>query len=793
MTTYTTPLPKVLEIYLELANYPIRADRIRERMREELFARGIISRDIFEKEVEEKAIQSQRREGLLDPYLEEPSEIWEKRKRLIRDHLTDFYFAYNLPHRLLEEIIRSEVGHRADRADLGLTFNPELAPWDLLFAKGLQYEALPPEQRAQVQHHLKEIIVVLIKAMISDNLRFVGVAKEYFTVADLAEIRRRRIGRGKIGGKAAGLMLAWNILQRHAQNNGLDLSEHLAIPESYFIGADVNYEFMELNDLLDCLNQKYKSPEEITADYQTLPQRFARGRFPDKILEELRLLLDKLGPVPLIVRSSSLLEDNFSTSFAGKYESVFCPNQASAEENLQALTHAISQVYASALNPDALLYRQQMGLVDYDERMAVIIQKVEGSAYHDHFFPTVAGVAFSRNPFLWSPRLRREDGFVRMVTGLGTRAVDRVPDDYPRMAGLSHPALRPVQGAEKIRHYSQRYMDVIDLRGNTVRTLPVSKVIDLQYPWIRFLASVNRDGIIESLSPTSRDVRPQDMIMTLDGLLQRTEFVSLMKQVLKTLETAYRCPVDVEFTVELLGKPRKPDVVIHLLQCRPQSNREEGRTIHVPKEVPQQDVLFTATHLVPNGVVPRIRYIVFVDPQQFARLALPSEKLEIARVVGRLNRALAGERFILMGPGRWGSSNLDLGVKVTYSDIFNTRMLIEIGQDQGGGTPEVSYGTHFFQDLVEARIYPLAVLPETPGVVFNRRFLTESPNKLAELLPADAIWDGVVKVIDVPAVCDGKLLEVVMSADENLALAYFKDYEEEALQAEPADFSDEMA
>jgi len=169
---------KVLGIYLELAQYPILARRIRELMRQELFSKGFISVEAFEAEVKAKAIYSQRLEGMADPLIEEPTDVWNERLAFVRDQLTDFYFAYNLPHDRLEEIIQSVLAGRVSQQDLRLTFNPELAPWDLLFAKGEEYENLPPEELARVQHHLREIIVVLIKGMISDQLAFVGVAKE---------------------------------------------------------------------------------------------------------------------------------------------------------------------------------------------------------------------------------------------------------------------------------------------------------------------------------------------------------------------------------------------------------------------------------------------------------------------------------------------------------------------------------------------------------------------------------------------------------------------------------------
>ena len=772
----TLPLPKVLEIYLQLANYPILADRIRQLMRKELFGRGVITLAGFEQEIEEKAVQSQVREGLNNPYDEESNDIWERRKQAIRDQLTDFYFAYNLPHSLLSEIIQSEIGRQSEH-DLDMSFNPELAPWDVLFSQGRRYEALPHEELGRFVHHLEEIKAVLIKAMISDQLGFVGIARNFFTIADLDKIRRHRIGRGKIGGKAAGLMLASKILQSVHGESGTNLARHLEIPESFFVGADVFYDFLKINGLLDHLNQKYKATEDIIEDYRTLPERFAQGNFPPAVVKELTKLMEHVGKAPLIVRSSSLLEDNVNTSFAGKYDSIFCPNQGAPEENLKDLLWAISQVYASALNPDALLYRRQMGLIDYDERMAVIIQRVQGAEWKRFFFPTLAGVGFSRNPFLWTPRLKREDGFVRLVTGMGTRAVDRVPDDYPRMIGLSHPTLRPVQNARQIAHYSQHQMDVVDLDENAMRTVPVTDAIGVDYPWTRLLMSRLTDGLIQPISSTAMDLSERDLVLTLDGVIERTQFVSLMKEVLNTLEKAYDCPVDVEFTVELIGSVRKPEIKLHLLQCRPQSSSDQGAPIEVPTDTPREDVLLTANHLVPNGIVDRIRYIVYVDPNQYARLSPPSEKMEIARAIGRLNHVLQDERFILIGPGRWGSSNMDLGVKVTYADVFNTKMLIELGYSQSNTMPELSYGTHFFQDLVEACIYPLAVMPDQPGMVFDKRFLAESPNLLAHLLPGQAASEGVLKVIDVPAARDGQLLEVIMSSEQSRALGRFRYYD----------------
>jgi hypothetical protein len=203
-----------IDIYIKLAQYPTLAHAIRVRMRDELFHRSIIDPETFNAEVKAKALESQRREGLFDPFSQEPAHVWQKRKDRIRDYQTDAYFANNLSLSLLDTIIEDVLNSQPGHSDsIELTFNPEIAPWEMLFRQGELYEALPPDQLEKVKHHLQEIKVVLIKGMISDQLRFIAVAKHVLSIDDLRRIYRRRIGGGKIGGKAAGMLLAWKILQ----------------------------------------------------------------------------------------------------------------------------------------------------------------------------------------------------------------------------------------------------------------------------------------------------------------------------------------------------------------------------------------------------------------------------------------------------------------------------------------------------------------------------------------------------------------------------------------------------
>jgi hypothetical protein len=589
MTLPSVSVEKTLRIYLALAQYPILSTQMRARMRRALFEHGVISQQDFEAEVREQAIHSQEREALHDPYVEEPVDVWELRLSRLRDHLTDFYFAYNLPYELFEQIVRDVLSERGVRAqDLLVSFNPELAPQSMLFEQASAIENLPDDERSLAEPHLREIKVVLIRTLISDQLAYVNIAKDWFTIHDLREIYLHKIGSGKIGGKAAGMLLARRILENIASP---ELIAHLSIPESYYLGADVTYSFMAMNNLMRWNDQKYKSEELIRAEYKQIVQDFMAGKFPAETLSELRALLAKTGPQPLIVRSSSLLEDNFGTSFAGKYESIFCPNQGTLEENLYQLTQAIQRIYASILNPDVLLYRRSKGLQDYDERMAVLIQLVQGEKVGKYFMPCAAGVAFSRNQFRWNPQIRREDGFIRLVAGLGTRAVDRVDNDFPRLVALSHPLLHPEATPTLISQYSQHYMDLIDLEANQLKTVPVADVLNPRYPGLRYIAQIYNEGFMLSIHSNLLPGQVRQLVITFDELLQRTPLATLFRELLHKLEETYHSPVDTEFTIRIINPMAlQPQVDICLLQCRPQSQFKESR-VRLPASLNPADMV----------------------------------------------------------------------------------------------------------------------------------------------------------------------------------------------------------
>jgi hypothetical protein len=256
---------------------------------------------------------------------------------------------------------------------------------------------------------------------------------------------------------------------------------------------------------------------------------------------------------------------------------------------------------------------------------------------------------------------------------------------------------------------------------------------------------------------------------------------ALLRELMKTLERQYQFPVDIEFTASVSDEAR-PGVRLALLQCRPQSLRlpdARGRQ-GLPADVADEDKIFSTRRLVPDGLIERIRYVVYVDPRAYSAAPDQATRLEVARLIGRLNQRLEGETFVLAGPGRWGSGNIDLGVKVTYADIYNTRALIEITFTQGDHVPEPSYGTHFFQDLVEARIYPLALYPDDPDAIFQAAFFDDAPDALAGLLlETDGAAERLparrcVKVIDVPATQAGHYLNIAMDGESGEALGYLK-------------------
>lgn len=615
--------------------------------------------------------------------------------------------------------------------------------------------------------------VALIRRIFSSQLNYINIAKKFIHIEDYFDLIDRIIytseSQGRLGGKCAGLFLAKKILKKSVDSS--DLLREIKTPKSWYITSDVIHAFLRYNNLDDVVEQKYKDIDQVRLEYPNVVQTLKNCHFPPEVVQGLSMLLDEFEDKPLVIRSSSLLEDSFGAAFSGKYKSLFLANQGSKQARLDSLMDAIAEVYASTFGPDPIEYRSERGLIDFSEEMGIMIQEVVGTRVGDYFFPAFAGVAFSKNEFRWSPRIKHDDGLIRIVPGLGTRAVDRTSDDYPILIAPGQPGLRVNITPEEIAYYSPKKADVINLKTNTFETIAVKDLLRMhgdEMPLIDKITSVYDGHHLRRPIAMNIDFEKDELAVTFEGLINDSIFIQQVKGVINLLENTLDTPVDIEFAHD--GKN------FYLLQCRPQSYSEYRAPAPIPKDTHEEKIIFSANRYISNGRVQDITHIVYVDPQKYSELPDKESLVKVGRTVGALNKLLPKRQFILMGPGRWGSrGDIKLGVNVTYSDINNTAVLIEIARKKGKYMPDLSFGTHFFQDLVEARIRYLPLYPDDKDIIFNERFLMRSTNILPDVIPEFASLADTVRLIDIPEVTGGQVLQILMNAELNEALGILTD------------------
>jgi hypothetical protein len=560
------------------------------------------------------------------------------------------------------------------------------------------------------------------------------------------------IGTGLVGGKAVGMLVARAILAKSDPRWARRLEPH----DSWFAGSDVFYTYLVRNGCWRARREQ-RSPATFLDGAADARERILNGVFPEFILRQFRAMLEYYGQSPIIVRSSSLLEDGFGNAFTGKYDSVFCPNQGSPDERLEAFLAAVRQIYASAMSEEALRYREHRGLLDRDEQMAILVQRVSGAVHGDLFFPQAAGVALSYNPWAWNPSIDPQAGMIRLVFGLGTRAVDRSDDDYTRVVALNAPLARPETSLDEVTEHAQRRVDLIDLARNRFDSRPFAE-----------LAPGLQDVPIELFATARRDRPP---VLTFDKLLAATPFVEDVRAMVRTLAEAYRYPVDVEFTANFLagGQFR-----LNLVQCRPLQVKEGGVATPPPSGLPERAIVLASRGpVVGQSTSAPVDRVIFVDPDAYDRLG-QSDRYEVARVVGRLTRLEpAGQlRILLLGPGRWGTSTIALGVPTSFAEIQRVSAIVEIVKAGMKVVPDVSLGSHFFNDLVESSMLYLAVYPDRPGYRLHEALLRSERNRLPELLPDDARMAEIVRVVDFPLRGDGRSLWLNADCVKQEAVCY---------------------
>ncbi|MGE5391633.1 MAG: PEP/pyruvate-binding domain-containing protein [Deltaproteobacteria bacterium] len=627
----------------------------------------------------------------------------------------------------------------------------QLDYWDRIFlkAQGL-FERLKEHDWDAISEE-PEMCERLCQMLIGREERMLKLAMQYLTLEDLLEVRNRLIGSGYIGGKTVGMLLARSILR---SDNDFNWEQWLEPHDSYYIGSDVYYTYLVENG---CWNLRLlqKQPEYYFSIARELKVQILDGVIPRTIEEQFDQMLDYFGQAPIIVRSSSLLEDGFGNAFAGKYESVFCVNQGTPQERLERFEQAVKTVYASTLNDSALAYRLQRGLDQSDEQMALLVQRVSGSHHQHYFFPDLAGVAMSHNPYVWRSDMDSAAGMVRLVFGLGTRAVDRVGNDYPRLIALDKPMLRPDSSREDIMRFSQHNVDVLDTVLNEWGSVSLNKLALNHERHIAWDLTASYDyERTRRLRELGRP-HPESWILTFEKLLSTTPYVDVMRRMLDDLQQAYDYPVDTEFTVNFA-----PDgtMQLNLLQCRPlQTFKHSARLTRLPEDKEGDRLFLTSPSFMGGNLSEQIKGIVYIGPEYLE--LNNTDKYQVARLVGKVNRMAkqAGVLpLMLIGPGRWGTTTPSLGVPVSFAEICNASILVEMAEQKEGFMPELSYGTHFFQDLVETQIFYIALLGESEGSFFDMSYLDTLPNSFNELFPGFPGMEKVIRVWNLEG-CDEKI------------------------------------
>ncbi len=651
-----------------------------------------------------------------------------------------------LPHRrdgdrfvpLANSLEATELLAKAYRQDQAAG-SRQLDHWHRLFLQAEELNSATVHGQQQ-----KDMVRHLCRHLIGCEDNILDLAQRFFTLSDLLSFKARMIGTGFIGGKAVGMLLARRILESQAES---DWAEHLEQHDSFFVGSNVYYSYIVNNGWWK-LYAAQKTSEGYFSAGAELHQKMLAGSFPEQLRDDFQSMLDYYGQYPIIVRSSSLLEDSFGSAFAGKYDSFFLANQGSPEDRYAAFEDAVRKIFASTMSEDALTYRKQRGLDQQVEQMGLLVQRVSGAYHQQYYFPELAGVGISYNTFVWDKQMDPKAGMLRLVLGLGTRAVDRVEGDYPRIVALDEPMKLPLKGYEDIRKFSQKDVDLVNIADNELQSQPLFRLVgagvDLNLPRYGVLDRETM-GRLRERGRTEQQV----WLLTFEHLLTRTDFPAKMQALMKTLESAYQYPVDIEFTV---NRSSDDMAKINLLQCRPLQTKGLKKRVSIPAQIPAEKVFFRAEggFMGGNTALP-VRRVIWVDAKHYHRLSL-SDKHEVARLIGRLNRRISDREqqpTLLLGPGRWGTSTPSLGVPVKFSEINNMAAIGEVAFAEGDLMPELSFGSHFFQDLVEADIFYLALFPDTFPCTLNSDWLKQQSNLLEGLMPSSSRFKPVVKVVDI--------------------------------------------
>lgn len=569
------------------------------------------------------------------------------------------------------------------------------------------------------------------------------MVKKNFMPEDYFAIRDHMIGTGMIGGKACGMLLARAIIR----NKEPDIAEYLEPHDSFYVGSDLYYTYIVDNDLW-ALRIKQRTED----GYFTLADDFARklmeGRFSDAMREQFLRIIEYYGQDPYIIRSSSILEDGFGNAFAGKYESVFCANRGSLEERLEEFENAIKTVYASSMSLSALDYRKRRGLDKRDEQMALLIQRVSGSYYGNCYMPCAAGVGYSYSPYRVMKDSDPTCGMLRLVMGLGTSAVDRTEGSYPRIVNLDMPEKSSYSSSADKHKFSQGKAEVINMTTHQLEKMSY----DMLEPVIpKYLENILLEHDYDAESRLREMGRPRQVkFISCKGLVANKKLMDQMKRMLHCIQEEYDYPVDTEFTINISDNG---DYSVDLLQCRPlQVQRSSGGTV-IPEGIPEDNILLeNMSSSMGLSKASELDIIVYVDPVNYYNMPY-RDKPAVARLIGKINwhyREL-NKHMMLIVPGRVGTTSPELGVPTSFADISAFEIICETEETKTGYNPELSYGSHIFQDLVEAEILYTAVFNNAKTIHFHPVKLQRCPDVISDFDGTENLSD-IVHVYDVSGI-----------------------------------------
>lgn len=576
--------------------------------------------------------------------------------------------------------------------------------------------------------------------MMTRDAKMREMVKKNFTPEDYFAVRDHMVGTGMIGGKSCGMLLARAIIR----NKEPDISEVLEPHDSFYVGSDMYYTYIVDNNLWD-IRIKQRTEEGYFTLADEFASRIMEGSFSSAMREQFIRIIEYYGQDPYIIRSSSILEDGFGNAFAGKYESVFCANRGSLEERLNEFEDAIKVVYASSMSLSALDYRNRRGLAGRDEQMALLIQRVSGSYYGNYYMPCAAGVGYSYSPYRIMKDTDPTAGMLRLVMGLGTSAVDRTEGSYPRIVNLDMPEKSSYSSSADKHKFSQGKAEVINM---TTRELEKMSYEKMEQDIPKYLEKILLEHDTEAESRLREMGRRREVkFISCRGLVANSPLMDQMRRMLHCIQEEYEYPVDTEFTINI---SENGEYSIDLLQCRPLQVQKGNTGNVVPEDIPEERILLESVG-TSMGIskTSSLDLIVYVDPVKYYELPFKDKDL-VAKLIGKINWHYRDmdKHMMLIVPGRIGTTSPELGVPTSFADISAYDIICETEESRAGYNPELSYGSHIFQDLVEAEILYTAIFQGEKTKKYSPEKLTSSKDLINELNYSDVL-EGVVHIYDV--------------------------------------------